>query len=169
LVYIKSSTPWQFYCKAAVYTLALVLVQALYVSRLPYPALRADLLLPLMVAIALDWSLFPSFLWAFLWGFALDTFSGKFWGLHVGTYIVAVCLVNIASDRLELHTPVYQIAFAGLCAIGQSVVLSMFLLLEPSDFVAPISAWNGIVMRSLFIMILAPLVLLPVWVTKKSR
>jgi rod shape-determining protein MreD len=122
-----------------------------------------------MFGTALEWPPLPSFFWAFFWGFAMDTLSGKFWGMHVGSYVVAVCLVHIASERLELHNPVYQMVFVGFCALGQSVVLGAFLMLETSSTLSLAATWGGIIMRSLFIMLLAPLVLFPLWHPRRSR
>jgi rod shape-determining protein MreD len=169
LGYSKSAPYWQFSYRLVIYTFSLLLVQALWVSQLPYPPLRADLLLPLMLGIALEWSPLPGFFWAFLWGFVMDTFSGRFWGLHVGSYVVVVCLVHIASERLELYNPVYQMAFVGLCALGQSVVLCTFLMLEPSGTLTLEATWIGILIRALFIMLLTPFILFPIWHTKKPR
>jgi rod shape-determining protein MreD len=169
LGYVKASEQWQFSFKVGLYSFVLLLVQALWISRLPYPALRADLLLPLMFGIALEWPPFPCFLWAFSWGFVVDTLSGKFWGLHVGSYVAAICLVNIASERLELRNPVYQMIFVGFCAFGQSIVLSVFLMLEPYGSLFLGTAWNRIIMRTLFMTILTPLILYPVWNARKAK
>ncbi len=80
-------------------------LQAHLIPRLPYPALRVDLLLPLMFAIAVEWSPLAGVLWAGFLGFVVDNFSGEFWGLHVGSYTVTVCLVNMASEEVRLAQP----------------------------------------------------------------
>ena len=112
------------------------MVQSYWVSRLPYPELRIDLLLPLMFGIAVEWSPVLSIVWASAWGFVADALSGKFWGFHVGSYVVAICLVNITAERFEFHNPLYQMLFVGACALGQSIALCLFLLVAAPEQVA---------------------------------
>ncbi len=83
-----------------------------------------------MFGVAVEWSPFLSIIWASAWGFIADTLSGKFWGFHVGAYVVAICLVNITAERFELHNPLYQMLFVGACAFGQSVALGLFLIVR---------------------------------------
>lgn len=144
------------------YTLFLVVLQALWIARLSYTAMRADLLLPLMLGVATVWSAPASLAWAFVWGFVLDVLSGKFWGFHVGAYVVAVCLVNATSEKIELENPIYQMLFVGVCALGQSIVLGFFLLLEPYSLVDVALIWKDLIIRCLFIMLLSPFVIYPV-------
>ena len=127
-----------------------------------YPAMRADLLLPLMFGVATVWPPLLSLSWALLWGFVLDTLSGKFWGFHVGSYVVAVCLVYAASEKFELQNPLYQMLFVGLCALGQSVVLGLFLVLEPESLIGISSICQDLLIRSLFIMLLSPFIIYPI-------
>ena len=147
---------------AGVYTLGLLVLQAVWVSRLPYPAMRADLLLPLMFGLAITWPPLASLSWAFIWGFVVDTLSGKFWGFHVGSYVVAVCLVNAASEKFELQNPLYQMLLVGLGAFGQSLSLCLFLLLEPYTMADLPSMWKELIIRSFFIMLLAPFIIYPI-------
>lgn len=163
LTYIKSPTRWQYLVRVVAYTFVLVLLQAQCVSVLPKPALRVDLILPLMFGIAVEWPPVLSVLWAFLWGYVMDTLSGKFWGLHVGSYVFAVCLVNITAEKFEFHNPVYQMIFVGLCALGQSLVLGLFLLFEPSGSTVVASSLHSLVLRSLLMTILSPVVIYPMW------
>lgn len=160
--YSKSPVPWQFFLKATAYTVVLLLLQAVLISRLPYPALRADLLLPLMFGIAGDWSPLAGVLWASIWGYAVDTLSGKFWGFHVVSYVVAVCVVNIAIEKIEFHNPIYQMAFVGACALGQSFALGMFLMFEPSSSMGFAATWGSLLARSLLTMVLSPLIIYPI-------
>ncbi len=164
--YIKISTPWQSYFWVAVYTLILLLLQAQWISRLPYHAFRADLLLPLMFGIAVEWPPLLSLLWACVWGYAVDALSGKFWGFHVGSYVVAVCMVNIAVEKFEFHNPLYQVSFVGVCALGQSAALGLYLCCEP---VSIASMWISLVIRSMVTMALAPFIIYPVWNMNKHR
>lgn len=144
------------------YTLFLLLVQALWVSRLPYPMLRADLLLPLMLRLSVEWPPIASFIWAAVWGYVMDVLSGQFWGFHVGSYMVTACLVTLASERLELDNIGYQVAFVGLCAVGQALALGLFLTLSPAVVDPPASIWFHLILRSLVITVLAPIILWPV-------
>jgi len=150
------------------YTVGLVLLQALWVARFSYPAMRADLLLPLMLGVAIEYPSSMSFFWAFLWGFAMDTLSGKFWGFHVGSYVLVVCLVSIVSEKIELQNSFYRMLLAGLCALGQSIVLGFFLLVEPSAVIEPAYTWKSMIVRSLVIMLISPAVILPVCRMRKA-
>lgn len=98
----------------------------------------------------------------------LDTLSGKFWGFHVGSYVVAVCLVYAASEKFELQNPLYQMLFVGLCALGQSVVLGLFLMLEPYSLVGISPICQDLLIRSLFIMLLSPFIIYPIGNGKKA-
>lgn len=164
----RASLPWQSYAKVAAYTFLLALIQALWVARVPYTGLRGDLLLPLMFGVALEWPPVASIFWAFLWGFAMDTLSGKFWGFHVGSYVVAACLVNIATEKFEFQNPLYQMSFVGVCALGQSMVLGLFLLFEPSGSLVVAATWKSLVIRSVMMMILCPLIVYPIYNTKRN-
>jgi len=159
---VKNPSHFQYFLWIVLYTLILVVLQALWISRLSYPAMRADLLLPLMFGVSTVWSAPTSLAWAFVWGFALDVLSGKFWGFHVGSYVVAVCLVNVTSEKIELENPIYQMLFVGVCALGQSVALGFFLLLEPYSLIDAAVIWKDLVIRCLFIMLLSPFIIYPV-------
>jgi rod shape-determining protein MreD len=164
----RNSTQYVYIFEMFIYTFFLLLLQATFFARLPYPALRADVLLPLMLGIAAEWSPVPSLLWACFWGYAVDVLSGEFWGLHVGSYAVAVCIVNIAADRLDFDNPFYQMSMVGLCALGQSAALGMYMTFEPLGFLASASVWTSLVIRSGLTMVLTPFVIYPVWSLKKS-
>lgn len=145
------------------------MVQSYWVSRLPYPELRIDLLLPLMFGIAVEWSPVLSIVWASAWGFVADALSGKFWGFHVGSYVVAICLVNITADRFEFHNPLYQMLFVGACALGQSIALCLFLLVAAPEQVAMPSIYASLLLRSVVTMIMTPLITFPVWNIRESN
>jgi rod shape-determining protein MreD len=146
----------------ALYTLVLLLVQALWIARAGYPALRADLLLPLMCGVAVAWSALRSLAWAALWGFVGDTLSGKFWGFHVGSYVAMVCLVKLASDRIELRNPIYQMIVVGVCAVAQSMALYLFLVSQYPAVPEIVWSWHGFLIRSFIIMLIAPLINYPI-------
>lgn len=147
--------------KIILYTFFVLLVQAHLVSRLPYPALRTDLLLPLMFPVAMEWSPFAGLVWALFWGFVADNFSGEFWGLHVGSYCVAVCVVHMASDKFDCQNPLYQMCLVGLCAAGQAVAMGLFLSFTPMDFSSLVALWIGLGIRTLLAMTVAPLLIYP--------
>lgn len=153
--------------KICCYAFLLLLLQAHVVSRLPYPAFRMDLLLPLMFAVAIEWSPFPGLVWASAWGYVVDNFSGEFWGLHVASYMAAVCLVNMASDRFDCQSPVYQMGLVGLCALGQSVALGLFISFVPMDLPSLTSIWISLGIRTLLSMTVAPFVIFPILKPKK--
>jgi len=145
--------------RIVLYTFLVFLVQAHFVARLPYPALRADLLIPLMFWIGVEWSPLGGLLWALLWGFVVDNFSGTFWGLHVGSYMVAVCLVNMASERFDYQNPIYQMCLVGVCAVGQS--LGLFLSFVPMDIPSLVSIWISLGIRTLLTATVAPFLIYP--------
>ena len=161
--YLKSSNQWQDFLRIALYTLVLFLVQAVWVSRLPYPAMRVDLLLPLMLGVAMKWPPLLSLFWALSWGYVADAFSGEFWGFHVGSYVASICLVHIASEKFEFRDPIYVMGFAGLCAVVQSLMLALFLLFQPSAAADAIWVWKNLAIRSVLIMLLSPFIIHPVW------
>ncbi|MFZ2445962.1 MAG: rod shape-determining protein MreD [Syntrophobacteraceae bacterium] len=148
--------------RIVLYTFFVLLLQVHLVSRLPYPALRTDLLLPLMFVVAVEWPPVAGLIWASFWGFLADNFSGQFWGLHVGSYTVAVCLVHMASEKFDCHNPVYQMCLVGLCALGQSIALGLFLSFVPMDSSSLTSVWIGLGIRTLLSMTLAPFLIYPI-------
>ncbi len=154
--------------RLVLYTLLVLLVQAHFVSRLPYPALRADLVLPLMFGAGALWSPIAALLWASFWGFVVDNFSGEFWGLHVGSYMMAVCLVYMASDRFDCCSPVYQMCVVGICAAGQSIAIGLFLSFVPMDLVSLSNLWIGLAIRTLLCMTSAPFLIYPILSPRSS-
>lgn len=147
--------------KITIYTLLILSLQAHLIPRLPYPALRIDLLIPVMFAVSVEWSPLGGLLWACLWGFVVDNFSGEFWGLHVGSYAVMVCLVNLASDRFDRRNPGYQMGLVGLCAVGQSLALGLYLSFVPMDLPSLTSIWISLGIRTLFSVTVAPFLIYP--------
>lgn len=146
----------------AAYTFLVMLLQVHLASRLPYAALRIDMLLPLMLASAVGWSPIGGLLWAAFWGFLADNFSGQFWGLHVGSYAVAVCLVHLASERFDCYNPLYQMGLAGLCALGQAAALGLFLSFVPMDFFSLTEIWISLGIRTVLSMTTAPFLIYPI-------
>jgi rod shape-determining protein MreD len=166
---VQSSTAWGGLARIAVYTFVLFLLQAQWASRMYYPAMRVDLLLPLMFGIALTQPPIACLSWAFAWGFVLDVFSGKFWGFHVVSYVITACTVYLGSQKMELHNPLYQMIFMGLCALGQSAVLGLFLWAEPStSYLLSPSIWISLGMRSALMLLLCPLIIYPIRRNRKS-
>jgi len=145
-----------------------LLFQAHLISRLPYPALRVDLLLPLMFAVAVQWTPLPGVLWAGFWGFAVDSFSGEFWGLHVGSYMVAICLVNMAFEKFDFYNPLYQMGLVGLCALGQSIALGLYLSFIPMDLPSLITIWISLGIRTLLSVTLAPFLIYPMLCPRRA-
>jgi len=169
LAYTRNAIPWRYLSKVTLYTLFLLFLQSFWVSNFSRSELRIDLLLPLMFGAAVEWPPFLSIIWASTWGFVADTLSGKFWGFHVGAYVVAVCLVNITAERFELHNPLYQMLFVGACALGQSVALGLFLIVQAPEQMAMASSYTALVVRSLVTGILAPMITYPVWNIRESN
>jgi rod shape-determining protein MreD len=169
LAYIKNALPWRYFTGVTFYTLFLLLLQSTWVSRFTFPELRIDLLLPLMFGVGVEWSPVMSIVWASVWGFVADTLSGKFWGFHVGSYVVAICLVNITAERFEFHNPLYQMFFVGACALGQSAALGLFLLVETPAQMAMPSIYTSLILRSMVTMILAPILTYPLWKIRESN
>ncbi len=147
--------------KTTLYSLFLLALQAHLIQRLPYPALRVDLLIPLMFAIAVEWPPLAGVLWAGFWGFVVDNFSGEFWGLHVGSYVVTVCLVNMASERFDWRNPAYQMGLVGLCALCQSIAIGLFLSFVPMDVPELTSIWLSLGIRTLLSVTIAPFLIYP--------
>jgi rod shape-determining protein MreD len=139
----------------------LLSLQAQIVPQLPYAALRIDLLLPFMFGVAVEWSPLAGLLWAGGLGFVVDVFSGEFWGLHVGSYIVTVCLVNMASENFDCSNPAYQLGLVGLCGLGQSIALGLFLSYVPTDSATLTSIWVSLCIRTLLSATIAPLLIYP--------
>jgi rod shape-determining protein MreD len=158
----RAESSWAATARIVLYTLFLFLAQAAWVSRLPFQALRVDLMLPLMFGVAMEWALGPGLLWALAWGFVSDTLSGKFWGFHVVSYIVAVCLVHLSVEKFEFENPFYQIVVVGCCALGQSVVLWLYLMVEPQAASLEAGVWQSLLFRCLVMAVVSPLVLYPV-------
>jgi rod shape-determining protein MreD len=148
--------------KFAVYCLLMLALQARLVQQLPYTAFRIDLLLPVIFAIAVECSPLAGVFWAGLLGFIVDDFSGEFWGMHVGSFTVTVCLVNMASERFDWRNPAYQAGLVGLCALGQSLALGLFLSFAPVDVPAPTSIWINLGIRALLSATIAPFLIYPV-------
>lgn len=165
--YIRTTTQWAYFVRTTAYTFVLLLLQIHWIARLPHPSLRIDLLLPLMFGVAMQWSPLPSLLWACFWGFIADTFSGKFWGFHVISYVIGVCLVEIAVEKFEFHNPIYQMCFVGVCAFCQSLALGAFVLLGSAASISTLAIWHSLVLRSIFMGLVAPLVIYPVWGAKR--
>jgi rod shape-determining protein MreD len=166
--HLRSIGRWPRLLRVVAYTFVLLLLQVLWIARMPFPALRGDLLLPAMFGVAVEWSTPFSLLWALAWGYVADVLSGEFWGFHVGSYLVAVCLVNLTAERFEFDNPLYQMAFTGVCAVGQSIALGFYFLLTPSESGSVSSMWMHLAVRSLLMSVFAPLILAPIWSGKRS-
>ncbi|MGV8073639.1 MAG: hypothetical protein AB2L11_03615 [Syntrophobacteraceae bacterium] len=166
--YSKGPIQYDYFFKAITYTFALFFAQALWISRIENTSFRIDLLLPVMFGVAMEWPLFMSLFWASMWGLAMDTMSGKLWGFHVVSYVVSVCLVNTATEKFEFHNPLYQMGFIGSCAMGQSFVLGLFLVLEPTGSTEIASIWKSLALRAVLMTFVSPLIIYPLWTTRKG-
>lgn len=159
---VRTDPGWGISLRVVLYTISVFLVQAVWISRLPYPAIRVDLMLALMLGVATEWSLAAGLVWALLWGYVFDALSGKFWGFHVVSYVIAVCLVHISIEKFEFQNPLYQMVVVGCCALGQAVVLWLYLLVEPQTSALDAQVWQSLVIRSLVMAAVAPLVIHPI-------
>lgn len=157
----RSSSHWVRIGWPILYTLLIFVVQAQWIVRLPLLGMRVDLLLPVTFGVALQWPLLPGLLWACVWGYIADTLSGKLLGFHVLSYVVAVCLVNVSAERFELDNPLYQMGLVGGCAVGQAVVLGMFLFLDPAGSALTLSSWQSLILRSIVMTLVAPFIIYP--------
>jgi rod shape-determining protein MreD len=149
------------FLKLSAFCLILLALQAHLIQKLPYVALRVDLLLPLMFAIADQCSPLAGVFWAGLLGFVVDDFSGEFWGLHLGSYMATVCLVNMSSEKFDRRSPAYQMGLIGLCALGQSAALGLFLFFSSVEIPAPNSIWVSLGIRALLSATIAPFLIYP--------
>ncbi len=162
-VYVGNSDPgWGASARVVLYTLFVFLAQAVWISQLPYPAIRIDLMLPLMFGVAMAWSLAAGLVWALVWGYVFDVLSGKFWGFHVVSYVVAVCLVHISLEKFEFRNPLYQMVVVGSCALGQAVVLWLYLLVEPQSVSLDAGVWQSLLFRCLVMAVASPLIIYPI-------
>jgi rod shape-determining protein MreD len=144
--------------KLVTYSFGLFLVQIHFISRLPFQALRVDLLLILTVGLALELPILLSISWAIFIGYVVDVFSGKFWGFHVGSYVVTVLLVSKMLQRIEMHNPMYQMFVAGLCALVQCGLLAFFLWFDQQAALLSWSVVASLIVRTMLMMLLAPVV-----------
>lgn len=144
------------------YAFILFLIQVNLIACLPYRALRVDLMLPAMVGVALSSSSAIAIVWAFVWGYMVDILTGKFWGLHVGTYVITVRLVQVMAQKVESRNPFYQMFLVLLCVLGQSVILGVFLWIKSPTPLLLDSFLKNLEIRSLLITFLTPLIIFPV-------
>jgi len=148
--------------KVAAYTFVLFFVQTHWIARLHYRALRVDLLIPAMVGIALLTSPVKGLAAAFLWGYIVDVLSGKFWGLHIGTYMTVVLLVHVMEHQIQFRNPLYQMSLILFCVLAQSFALGLYLWIKaPNPFLMEAFLRN-LVVRSLLTTALTPLIVLPI-------
>jgi rod shape-determining protein MreD len=144
--------------KLVTYSFGFFLVQIHFISRLPFQALRVDLLLLLMLGLALQLPLPMSISWALFLGYVVDVFSGKFWGFHVGSYVATVLLASKMLQKFEMHNPLYQMSVAGLCASLQCGLLVLFLWFDHQPAALSWSLLAGFLVRTMVMMLLAPVV-----------
>jgi rod shape-determining protein MreD len=159
---LEVTDDYRNYLKVNGYTVLLFLAQVVWVSRLPHPVLRVDLLLPLMFAAGHRGLPLQALVFALAWGFVMDVFSGTFWGLHVSAYLLTVCLVILIQVRVELTHLAYQVLFVGGCALLQSVMIGVYLMVHTMPVQPGGPFWESLLGRALITMILAPLINAPV-------
>ncbi|SMC28005.1 hypothetical protein SAMN02746041_03149 [Desulfacinum hydrothermale DSM 13146] len=106
------------------YTFLVFLIQVRIFAQLDSPYWRINVMVPLCVEIA---SLFPlggALAWAFVWGYVVDVFSGRFWGGQVGTFLFAVGLQAVVARHLDLERLLYRMVVAGVCVVLQGLMLA---------------------------------------------
>jgi rod shape-determining protein MreD len=146
-------------CKVMMYAMGLLLVQIHFVSRLPYESLRIDLLLLLTVALAVEIPFVVGVTLAILLGFVVDVCSGRFWGLHVVSYVIAVVVVSKMLLRFEMQNPLYQMAVTACCGLIQGALLLVFFWLDQQSDVLTYTMVASLVVRSVVMMVVAPIVI----------
>lgn len=152
---------YHIFFKRAGYIFLLFLLEVHFVARLPHRGLRVDLLLPAMIGVALLSSTTKGLLAAFVCGYVVDVLSGKFWGLHIVTYMTIVWLVKMTAQKVEFRNPLYQMPFVFLCVLAQSAVLGTLLWIKaPVPFIID-SLLKDLGIRSLTTMLVAPMVISP--------
>ncbi len=143
-------------CKLVMYAFGLLLLQIHFVSRLPYDSLRVDLLLLLMLALTLELPIIGAVSSAIGLGYVVDVFCGRFWGLHVASYVITVLIVSKVLLRFEMQSPLYQMAVAGVCGLLQGGLLMAYLWLDRQGEVLTNTLIASLLARSLVMMVLAP-------------
>ena len=147
-------------CKVTMYAIGLLLLQIHLVSRLPYQSLRIDLLLLLVVALTVELPFVVSITSAICLGFVVEVCSGRFYGLHVTSYVIAVLVVSKVLLRFEMHNPLYQMAVAGCCGLIQGGLILTFFWLDQQIPALSYTMVASLVARSLVMMVVAPMVIL---------
>ncbi len=128
-----------------------------------------DLLLPLVLGVALETPLPFALGCALVWGFVADTLTGCLWGLHLGSYLLVVLLVYVASDRIDLRNQLYKMACVGMGSLLQSLVLGLYLTTTLRLPPYRISLWLPLLAGTVLIMVLTPVVVLPFAKYMESR
>lgn len=146
-------------CKVTMYAIGLLLLQIHLVSRLPYQSLRIDLLLLLVVALTMEFPFVVSITAAICLGFVVDVCSGRFYGLHVLSYVIAVVMVSKVLLRFEMQNPLYQMVVAGCCGLIQGSLLVAFFWLDQQTPPLQYTMVACLVARSLVMMLVAPMVI----------
>ncbi len=146
-------------CKVIMYAIGLLLLQIHLVSRLPYQSLRIDLLLLLIVALTVELPFVVSITAAICVGFVVDVCSGRFWGLHVTSYVITVVVVSKVLLRFEMQNPLYQMVVAGCCGLLQGCLLVTFFWMDQQSAALSYTMIASLVVRSLVMMVVAPIVI----------
>lgn len=140
------------------YGLVLFLIQCHWISRLGYFGFRIDLLLPLALQVALSLPLSSALCWCLGWGFIMDTFTGRLWGLHLGTYLLMVLLVHVASSHFELRNPLYRLICVVICALIQALALGGYVVIASAAPPYDPSVWVPLLVRTAGIVCITPLI-----------
>ena len=140
------------------YGSVLFLIQCHWISCLGYLGFRIDLLLPLALHVALCLPPTSALCWCLGWGFIMDTFSGRLWGLHLGTYLVMVLLVTVASAHFELRNPFYRLLCVAICAIMQALALGGYVVIASAAPPYDPTVWVPLLARTAGILCVAPLI-----------
>lgn len=143
------------------YGVVLFLIQAHWLARVGHSGLRLDLLLPLALQTALEMPLPFAVCWSLIWGLVMDTFTGRLWGLHLGSYLLAVVLVYVAEDRFELRNMAYRLVCVGLCALLESVGVGVYSVIVSAAPPYDPAIWFPLVVRVLGLLLVTPLINYP--------
>ena len=144
--------------RVGVLLFALFLLQGLVVSRLPAEGLRADLLVAAMFGAAVELSPALGLVFAVLFGYVADVFSGRFWGFHIASYVATVSLVSVTGARVEFRNPAFQAFLVGLCSLGQSAALGVYLWLRAPGEDLPLPLAGSLGVRAAVMTALGPLI-----------
>jgi cell shape-determining protein MreD len=140
------------------YAILLFLIQCHWISRIGYLGFHLDLLLPLALQVALEMPLAFALCWCLGWGFVMDTFTGRLWGLHVGTYLLVLVLVYVASARFELRNRLYRCVCVAICALIEAIVIGVYSVIASAAPPYDPTIWVPLLVRTAGIVVVTPVI-----------